>query len=89
MVSGMKVPELSPPSVCPTSTLVRFGASGISAESTPNTVAETISTRRGPNARPSHAATGPMHICPTVEAVVIQAPSSKPAWTAPRRSARP
>jgi hypothetical protein len=48
-----------------------------------------ISTRRGPNATPSHAAIGPMHICPTVAAVVIQAPSSKLAPMAPRRSASP
>jgi hypothetical protein len=37
----------------------------------------------------SQADTGPINICPTMKAVVIQAPSSKPAWTAPRTSARP
>ena len=42
-----------------------------------------------PNTTPSQVAIGPMHICPTVAAVVIQAPSSKPACTAPRRSASP
>ena len=50
---------------------------------------ETVRTRRGPNTPPSQAEGGPIIICPTVKAVVIQAPSSKPAWTAPRTSARP
>ena len=89
MVSGMKVPDASPATAWPTSTLARSGAKGISADASANTEAETISTRRGPNTRPSQAAIGPMHICPTVAAVVIQAPSSKPACTAPRRSASP
>jgi len=52
-------------------------------------VAEIIRTRRGPKTPPSQAETGPIIICPTVKAVGIQAPSSNPAWTAPRTSARP
>jgi len=38
---------------------------------------------------PSQGETGPISIWPTDSAVVIQAPSSKPACTAPRRSAGP
>ena len=38
---------------------------------------------------PSQGEDGPISIWPTVKAVVIHAPSSKPAWTAPRTSARP
>jgi hypothetical protein len=55
----------------------------------PKMTTDTDRTRRGPNAPPSQAEIGPVIICPTVKAVVIHAPSSKPACTAPRTSARP
>ena len=45
----------------------------------PKIVAEIIRTRRTPNTAPSHADAGPIIIWPTVNAVVIHAPSSNPA----------
>src|SRR5580698_10985825 len=51
--------------------------------------AATVSTRRGPKARPIQTAAGAINIWATVWAVVIQAPSSKPTCSAPRMSARP
>ena len=53
------------------------------------TLHEIMRIRRVPNTIPSQAETGPTIIWPTVSAVVIHAPSSKPAWTAPSTSARP
>ena len=54
-----------------------------------NIAPDAISTLRGPNTMPSHTDSGPISIWPTVKAVGIQAPSSNPAWIAPRTSARP
>src|ERR1700679_2375556 len=48
-----------------------------------------IKIRRGPYAAPNQIAANVTNICATVCAVVIHAPSSKPAPTAPRISARP
>ncbi len=48
-----------------------------------------INTRRGPNVAPIQTAGTVMSICAAVCAVVIHAPSSNPAPTAPRMSARP
>ncbi len=76
MVSGMNVPEDTPSTNSAASSVERFGANGVSADASVKRLAEIISTRRGPNTRPSHAETGPMLIWPTVVAVVIQAPSS-------------
>src|SRR5580700_9520348 len=46
-------------------------------------------TLRGPNTVPIQIAIGQTSICAMVCEVVIQAPSSKPACTAPRMSASP
>ncbi len=48
-----------------------------------------MSTTRAPKAPPSHMAKGRTSIWATVWAVVIQAPSSKPACTPPRMSLSP
>ena len=56
---------------------------------TANAMEAPIRTRRGPKAAPIQTAMIVTNICAVVCAVVIQAPSSNPACTAPRMSARP
>jgi hypothetical protein len=85
----MNVPDAMPLTNWKNRTVCRSGESGRSALDSANTEAEIISTRCTPNTAPSQAETGPTSIWPTVSAVVIQAPSSKPACTAPRTSASP
>jgi len=89
MVSGMNVPEARPLISWKARTKLRSGENGSSRLESAKTALEIISSWRGPNTSPSQAEIGPISICPTVNAVVIHAPSSKPAWTAPRTSARP
>ena len=89
IVSGMNVPEASPLMSWNASTKRRSGENGSSRFEMLKIVAEIIITRRTPNTAPSQDEGGPIIIWPTVKAVVIQAPSSKPACTAPRTSASP
>ncbi len=85
----MNVPEASPLTVWNARTKDRFGENGRRRDEIMKMTHEITSTRRTPNVMPSQGEVGVISICPTVKAVVIQAPSSKPAWTAPRTSARP
>src|SRR5579871_5982389 len=58
-------------------------------EMTAKAAAASMSTLRVPKMAPNQMATRVTSICATVWEVDIQAPSSKPAWTAPRMSASP
>src|SRR5271163_1795137 len=88
-VSGMKNPVARPPRNCIVSKVGRLGEYGVSKETTANAMDAPISTRRGPNVAPIQTAGIVMSIWAAVCAVVIHAPSSNPAPTAPRMSARP
>src|ERR1700684_4543439 len=88
-VSGMKNPVARPPRNCIVSNVARFGEYGVSKEMTANAMDAPINTRRGPYVAPIQTAGIVMSIWAAVCAVVIHAPSSNPAPTAPRMSARP
>src|ERR1700726_1419043 len=88
-VSGTKKPDARPPANCRVSNAVRLFDNGTNREIIPKASAAAIKTRLGPNADPIHTAAGATSICAVACAVVIQAPSSNPAWTAPRMSANP
>src|SRR5580704_14546568 len=88
-VRGIKNPDANPPKNCMVSNMGSVAESGVSNEITANETEAQIKTRRGPKAVPIHIAASVMNICATVCAVVIHAPSSIPAPTAPRISARP
>jgi len=70
-------------------TLGKFGDSGVRMEISPKAEAAMNRTRLGPNAIPIQTAAGATSIWAADCTVVIQAPSSNPAWTAPRISASP
>src|SRR5258708_17721454 len=88
-VSGMKKPDAKPPKNCIVNKVGRFGEKGVNKEMSANAMDAPINTRRGPNVAPIQMAGTVMSIWAAVCAVVIQAPSSNPAPTAPRMSARP
>src|SRR5580698_439885 len=88
-VSGMKKPEAAPPRNCSASSQLKVVAEGVINEITAKEIEAAISTRRGPKMAPNPTAAKVTDICATVCAVVIHAPSSKPAPTAPRMSASP
>src|SRR5580700_2883667 len=88
-VSGMKKPLASPPRNCIVMSIGKLAQYGMSNEITAKVIDAQMRTRRGPYAAPIHTAMRVTNIWATVCAVVIQAPSSKPAPTAPRMSARP
>src|SRR5271169_6664402 len=88
-VSGMKNPVARPPKNCIVNSVGRLGEKGVSKEMSANAMEAPINTRRGPKAAPIQTAGMVMSICAAVCAVVIHAPSSNPAPTAPRMSARP
>src|ERR1700730_168656 len=88
-VSGMKNPVARPPKNCIVNNVGRLGENGVSKEMSANAMDAPINTRRGPNVAPIQTAGTVTSIWAAVWAVVIHAPSSKPAPTAPRMSARP
>src|ERR1700741_4783174 len=88
-VSGMKKPVASPPRNCIVRSVGKFGEYGVIREIIANAMEAPMRTRRGPNAAPIHTAGTVTNIWAAVCAVVIHAPSSNPAFTAPRISARP
>src|ERR1700675_2236829 len=88
-VSGMKNPVARPPKNCIVNNVGRLGEKGVSKEMSANAMEAPIKTRRGPKVAPIQTAGTVMSICAAVCAVVIHAPSSNPAPTAPRMSARP
>src|SRR5271169_3911935 len=88
-VSGMKNPVARPPKNCIVNSVGRLGEKGVSKEMRANAMEAPIKTRRGPKVAPIQTAGTVMSICAAVCAVVIHAPSSNPAPTAPRMSARP
>ena len=88
-VSGMKKPDARPPRNCIVNNVGRLGEKGVSKEMSANAIEAPINTRRGPKVAPIHTAGTVMSIWAAVCAVVIHAPSSNPAPTAPRMSARP
>src|SRR5271165_940737 len=88
-VSGMKNPEANPPRNCIANSMDRVGDNGVNSDIAANAIEAPINTRRGPKAAPIQTAASVMSIWAAVCAVVIHAPSSKPAPTAPRMSARP
>ncbi len=71
------------------SSIGRLGENGSINETTANAAAASSSTLRVPYMPPIQMAIGAMSICATACDVVIQAPSSKPACTAPRISESP
>ncbi len=75
----MKVPEARPLTIWNARTKRRSGENGRSRFEIVKMALEIINTRRGPNTIPSQTETGPISIWPTVKAVGIHAPSSKPA----------
>jgi len=88
-VSGMKKPDAKPPKNCIVSKVGKFGEKGVNKEMSANAMDAPINIRRGPNVAPIQMAGTVMSIWAAVCAVVIHAPSSNPAPTAPRMSARP
>src|SRR5215469_8217598 len=88
-VSGMKNPLARPLKNCIVRSDVRFGEKGVMIEITAKAIELPIRARRGPKVAPIQTAMTVTNICAAVCAVVIQAPSSNPACTAPRMSARP
>src|SRR5882762_641099 len=88
-VSGMKMPDAKPPKNCIVNKVGRFGEKGVNREMSANAMDAPINTRRGPNVAPIQMAGTVISIWAAVCAVVIHAPSSNPAPTAPRMSARP
>src|SRR5580692_2110023 len=88
-VSGMKKPVAKPPKNCIVNNVGRLGEKGVSRDMSANAMDAPMSTRRGPKVAPIQTAGTVMSIWAAVCAVVIQAPSSNPAPTAPRMSARP
>src|SRR5271166_6174334 len=88
-VSGMKNPVAKPPKNCIVSSVDRLGEKGVSKEMTANAMDAPINTGLGPKVAPIQTAGIGMSIWAAVCAVVIHAPSSNPAPTAPRMSARP
>jgi hypothetical protein len=89
MVSGMKVPELTPARPSRIRNTVRFPVSGSRRDVMKNATMPTSSTRRGPKTAPRYGEATPIIIWPMPKLVVIQAPSSNPTCRPPRRSARP
>ncbi len=75
----MKVPEARPLTIWNARTKRRSGENGRRKFETAKTALPITSNRRGPNTMPSQTETGPISIWPTVKAVGIHAPSSKPA----------
>src|SRR5271170_3156712 len=88
-VRGMKNPDANPPRNCIANSVGRVGEYGVNREITANAMEAPINTRRGPKALPIQTAASVMNIWAVVCAVVIHAPSSYPAPTAPRMSAKP
>src|SRR3984957_13131916 len=88
-VSGMKNPVARPPRNCIVNSVGRLGEKGVSREMSANATEAPINTRRGPKVAPIQTAGIVTSIWAAVCAVVIHAPSSNPAPTAPRMSARP
>src|ERR1700677_3398974 len=88
-VSGTKNPDVKPAENCRVSRVGRLGENGVRIEITPKATAAMNRTRLGPYAVPIHTAAGATSIWAADCTVVIQAPSSNPAWTAPRISASP
>src|SRR5271163_2690104 len=88
-VRGIKQPDASPPRNCIVSSMGKLGTKGVSNEITANEMEAPINTRLGPKEAPIQTAGIVMSIWAAVCAVVIHAPSSNPAPTAPRMSARP
>src|ERR1700678_2237102 len=88
-VSGTKKPDAKPAVNCRVSKVGKFGDSGVRMEISPKAEAAMNRTRLGPNAIPIQTAAGATSIWAADCTVVIQAPSSNPAWTAPRISASP
>src|SRR5258708_36164179 len=88
-VSGIKNPVARPPKNCIVNNVGRLGEKGVSKDMSANAMEAPIKTRRGPKVAPIQTAGTVMSIWAAVCAVVIQAPSSNPAPTAPRMSARP
>src|SRR5271168_3716427 len=88
-VRGMKQPDARPPKNCIVSSMGKLVTKGVSNEITANEMEAPINTRLGPKAAPIQTAGIVMSIWAAVCAVVIHAPSSNPAPTAPRMSARP
>src|SRR6202034_49079 len=88
-VSGIKHPDARPPRNCIVKSIPKLPEYGASKEMTANAMEAPINTRRGPKVAPIQMAASVMNIWAAVCAVVIHAPSSNPAPTAPRMSARP
>src|ERR1700722_13935655 len=88
-VSGTKNPAATPAENCRVSRVGRLGENGVRIEITPKATAAMNRPRLGPNAVPIQTAAGATSIWAADCTVVIQAPSSNPAWTAPRISASP
>src|SRR5271167_4241547 len=88
-VSGMKHPVARPPKNCIIKGIGRLVQNGVSNEITAKPIEAAINTRRGPKAAASQIETRVINIWAEVCAVVIQAPSSNPAPTAPRISDSP
>ena len=88
-VSGMKNPLARPSRNCIVRSVGRFGEKGVMSMITAKAIEAPIRTRRGPKAAPIQTAMMVTNICAVVCAVVSHAPSSNPACTAPRMSARP
>src|ERR1700733_11790624 len=88
-VSGTKNPDARPAENCRASRVGRLGENGVRIEITPKATAAMNRTRREPYAVPIQTAAGATSIWAADCTVVIQAPSSNPAWTAPRISASP
>ena len=75
----MNVPEARPLIIWNVRTKPRLGENGRRKFEIAKMAQEIISSRRTPNTIPSQTETGPISIWPTVKAVGIHAPSSKPA----------
>src|SRR5277367_764348 len=85
----MKKPDARPPRNCIVNNDGRLGEKGVRREMNAKAMDAPINTRRGPKVAPIQTAGTVMSIWAAVWAVVIHAPSSNPAPTAPRMSARP
>src|SRR5277367_3804026 len=85
----MKKPDARPPRNCIVNNVGRLGEKGVRREMNAKAMDAPIKTRLGPKVAPIQTAGTVMSIWAAVWAVVIHAPSSKPAPTAPRMSARP
>src|SRR5258708_32740202 len=88
-VSGIKNPVARPPKNCIVNNVGRLGERGVGKDMSATSMGAPLKTRRGPKVAPIQTAGTVMSIWAAVCAVVIQAPSSNPAPTAPRMSARP